>query len=89
MDKLERGTRNLKHMESIKRGERKSITFWNPNPSDTTRVTVDSLDARLLVQVHALLSEDNKTGFLNNLATVSGLIKMTRFAWQHAEFRRG
>ena len=88
MDKLERGTRNIKQMESIKHGGRKAITFWNPNPSDTMRVTVHSQDAGLLVQIHDALSENNRTAFLKNLATVSGLMKMTEFAWQHAEFRR-
>ena len=88
MDILERGTRNLKQMATIKRGHSKAITFWNPTPSDTTRRTVDSLDASLLVQIHDALSENNRTEYLKHLATVRGFLRMTEFAWQHAKFRR-
>ena len=94
MDKLERGTRNMRKIETI--AERAGhvghgrVTLWNPTPDDTMTVTLHNDDARLLMQMGAKYetSPEYAEKFLLALATVSGLQKVLNWAWSNATYKQ-
>ena len=91
MDKLERGTRNMRKIESITPnvGHGK-VTLWNPTASNTMTVTLHSDDAWLLVQMAGYYEAkpEYTEKFLLSLATVSGLQKVLNWAWSNATYKQ-
>ena len=100
MNKLERGTRNMRKIETIAERVghgshrtllgRGKVTLWNPTASDTMTVTLHNDDARLLVQMGAKYetSPEYAEKFLLALATVSGLQKVLNWAWSNATYKQ-
>jgi hypothetical protein len=91
----ERGARNLAKLAKIAEGsgapEGGRVTCWNPTPDNVLReqsLTVHKVEARVMTLLYdGKLDAAQQEGFQNQIATLSGFLKMLKLSWQE-EYRK-